>query len=71
MDHATAPAVFVIRSLYDQLPSRDNLRKWGMVEDSRCVLYGKVTTLRHVLSSCKYARSVYMAAQRKQPTSEG
>ena len=46
---------FVIRSLYDQLPSRDNLRKWGMVEDSRCVLYGEVQTLRHVLSSCKYA----------------
>ena len=46
---------FVIRSLYDQLPSRDNLRKWGMVEDSRCVLCGEVQTLRHVLSSCKYA----------------
>ena len=46
---------FVKRSLYDQLPSRDNLRKWGMVEDSRCVLCGEVQTLRHVLSSCKYA----------------
>ena len=46
---------FVIRSLYDQLPSRDNLRKWGMVEDSRYALSGEVQTLRHVLSSCKYA----------------
>ena len=45
---------FVIRSLYDQLPSRDNLRKWGMIENSRCVLC-EVQTLRHVLSSCKYA----------------
>ena len=46
---------FVIRSLCDQLPSRDNLRKLGMVEDSRCALCGEVQTLRHVLSSCKYA----------------
>ena len=26
-----------------------------MVEDSRCVLCGEVQTLRHVISSCKYA----------------
>ena len=46
---------FVIRSLYDKQPSRDNLRKWGTVEDSRCALCGEVQMLRHVLSSCKYA----------------
>ena len=46
---------FMIRSLYDPLPSHDNLWKWRMVEDTRCVLYGEVQTLRHVLSSCKYA----------------
>ena len=47
---------FVIRFLFDQLSSRDNLRKYGLVEDgNRCVLYGGVQTLRHVLSSCKYA----------------
>ena len=46
---------FVIKSLYDQLPSRDNLRKWGMVEDFRCLLCEEVQMPRHVLSNCEYA----------------
>ena len=28
---------FVIRSIYDQLPSRDNLRRWGLTEDCKCI----------------------------------
>ena len=29
---------FVIRSTYNQLSSRDNLQKWGLVEDAMCRL---------------------------------
>ena len=35
---------FAIRSFYDQLPSKDNLQKWGLVEDTKCGL-----------SNCTYA----------------
>ena len=44
-----------IRSMYDQLPSRDNLQKWGLVEDTKCGLCGGTETLHHVLSNCTYA----------------
>ena len=46
---------FVIRSIYDQLPSRDNLRRWGLTEDCKCELCGESETLHHVISNCKYA----------------
>ena len=46
---------FAIRSVYDQLPSRDNLQKWGLVEDTKCGLCGGTETLHHVLSNCTYA----------------
>ena len=45
---------FAIRSVYDQLPSRDNLQKWGLVEDTKCGLCGGTETLHHVLSNCTY-----------------
>ena len=46
---------FAIRSVYDQLPTRDNLQKWGLVEDTKCVLCSGTETLHHVLSNCTYA----------------
>ena len=46
---------FAIRSVYDQLPSRDNLQKWGLVEDTKCGFCGGTETLHHVLSNCTYA----------------
>ena len=46
---------FAIRSVYDQLPSRDNLQRWGLVEDTKCGLCGGTETLHHVLSNCTYA----------------
>ena len=46
---------FAVRSVYDQLPSRDNLQKWGLVEDTKCGLCGGTETLHHVLSNCTYA----------------
>ena len=50
---------FAIRSVYDQLPSRDNLQKWGLVEDTKCGLCGGTETLHHVLSNCTYANGRY------------
>ena len=29
---------FAIRLVYDQLLSRDNLQRWGLVEDAKCGL---------------------------------
>ena len=46
---------FAIRSVYDQLPSRDNFQKLGLVEDTKCGLRGRTETLHHVLSNCTYA----------------
>ena len=46
---------FAIRSVYDQLPSRDNLQKWGLVEDTKCGLCGGTETPHHVPSNCTYA----------------
>ena len=39
----------------DQLPSRDNLQKWGLVEDTKCRLCGRTETLHQMLSNCTYA----------------
>jgi hypothetical protein len=46
---------FVIRSVYDLLPSATNLVKWGLSENTRCPLCTQRQTLEHVLSSCKTA----------------
>ena len=46
---------FVVRSIYDVLPSRVNLQRWGITQDAKCTLCGESQTLRHVLSGCSYA----------------
>ena len=47
---------FLIRSTYDQLPSKCNLVKWKKESDPTCSLCNeKPQTLEHVLSSCKTA----------------
>ncbi|GFS24337.1 polyprotein [Elysia marginata] len=46
---------FLIRSVYDLLPSNANLVRWGKKDDLTCPLcHGRQTT-EHVLSSCKVA----------------
>ena len=42
---------FLLRSVYDVLPSPINIMKWGLAEDSCCKLCGKPGGLEHVLSS--------------------
>jgi hypothetical protein len=46
---------FIVRSLYDQLPTGSNLVRWNKSQDDKCALCGGVETLNHVLSACKEA----------------
>lgn len=46
---------FLLRSVYDTLPSPVNLAKWGLREDPLCRLCGKRGTLAHILSGCHTA----------------
>ena len=48
---------FIIRAVYDQLPTNTNLVKWNKADDAKCSLCGQVQTLDHVLSSCNVALS--------------
>ena len=46
---------FILRSVYDLLPSNANLVKWGKSEDPSCPLCKGRQTVEHVLSSCTTA----------------
>ena len=46
---------FIIRSIYDQLPTANNLTKWNLSKDTKCALCDENETLSHVLSGCKIA----------------
>lgn len=46
---------FLLRSVYDTLPTPTNVHKWGIREDPPCKLYGERGTMAHILSGCKTA----------------
>ncbi|XP_021349432.1 uncharacterized protein LOC110466448 [Mizuhopecten yessoensis] len=46
---------FLLRSVYDTLPSPVNLHQWGLTEDPCCKLCGGRGTMAHILSGCKEA----------------
>ena len=46
---------FLLRSVYDLLPSPANLCRWGLTTDPKCSLCDKPGTLDHVLLSCSTA----------------
>lgn len=48
---------FLLRSVYDTLPTPVNLFRYGMREDSMCSLCGGRGSLSHILSGCKIALS--------------
>ena len=48
---------FLLRSVYDVLPTPANLKRWKLIEDPACPLCGKTATLDHILSSCQVALS--------------
>ena len=46
---------FLLRAVYDTLPTPVNLHRWGMREDPLCRLCGGKGTMAHILSGCKTA----------------
>lgn len=46
---------FLLRSVYDTLPSPAHLHVWGLREDPNCKLCGQKGTLAHILSGSKTA----------------
>ncbi len=48
-------AKFLINSVLNTLPTKDNLRRWGKVLSEACGLCGNRETLGHVLSGCPVA----------------
>ena len=57
MEDVPLRLAFAIRSVYDQLPSRDNLQKWGLVEDIKCGFCGGTETT----CSAKAAKDLFLA----------
>ena len=43
---------FLLKSVYDVLPSPTNLHRWGLKDDPSCKLCTKIGSLEHILSSC-------------------
>ena len=46
---------FLIRSVYDLLPTPANKNVWFRTDEHRCELCGEVGTLNHILSACRVA----------------
>ena len=45
---------YILKSVFDLLPSPANLAVWGLKADSRCTICGdKYGSLQHILSACK------------------
>ncbi|KAI8513308.1 hypothetical protein Bbelb_099470 [Branchiostoma belcheri] len=47
---------FLVKAVYDLLPTPVNKKRWGMQEEESCGLCGKRGTLSHILSGCKGGR---------------
>ena len=50
------PVSFLLRSVYDVLPSSSNLLKWVLLETSDCQLFGGNGIMTYMLSGCKLAQ---------------
>ncbi|XP_069128713.1 uncharacterized protein [Argopecten irradians] len=46
---------FILRAVYDVLPTPTNLHIWGLVEDPTCQQCDRAGSLEHILSSCEMA----------------
>jgi hypothetical protein len=46
---------FLLRSVYDLLPTPANLQRWKLTDDAKCQLCECKGTLQHTLSACKTA----------------
>ena len=50
---------FLIKAVYDVLPTAVNLHAWGLTTSNRCSACGKTASLKHILTGCEYALSSY------------
>ena len=50
---------FIIKAVYDILPTSVNLKLWGLSTSNLCQAYGKIANLKHVLTGCQYSLRSY------------
>ena len=46
---------FLIKAVYDVLPTPVNLHAWGLTTSNRCRACGKTASLKYILTGCEYA----------------
>ena len=51
---------FLIKAVYDILPTPVNLKLWGLSTSNLCKACGKIANLKHVLTGCQYSLRSYM-----------
>ena len=50
---------FLMKAVYDILPTPVNLKLWGLSTSNLCKACGKVANLKHVLTGCQYSQRIY------------
>ena len=50
---------FLIKAIYDILPTPVNLKLWGLSTSNLCKACGKIANLKHVLTGCQYSLRSY------------
>ena len=50
---------FLIKAVYDVLPTPVNRHAWGLTTSDRCRACGKTASLKHILTGCVYALRSY------------
>jgi len=50
---------FLIKAVYDILPTPVNLHVWGLATSDLCKACGKTASLKHILTGCEYALRSY------------
>ena len=50
---------FLIKAVYDILPTPVNLHAWGLTTSDRCIACAKTPSLKHILTGCEYALRSY------------
>ena len=50
---------FLIKAVYDILPTLVNLKLWGLSRSNLCKTCGKIANLKHLLTGCQYSLRSY------------
>ena len=50
---------FLIKAVYDILPTPVNLKLWGLSTSNLCKACGKIANLKHILTGCQYSLRSY------------